>query len=139
MRPDRGKKQSGNGLEPHRNKLRILLVDDAVDAATLMCMVLESLGHEVRVAHDGLNALEIAPQFDPHVVLLDIGLPGMDGYAVARQMVTMPELQKATLVALTGYGQEKDREKAFANGFSHHFIKPVEINDLTNFLDRIET
>lgn len=136
--PIEEKQPAGNGLKPRSDKLRILLVDDAVDAVTLMCMVLESFGHEVRVAHDGPSALEIAPQFDPHVVLLDIGLPGMDGYAVARQMVVMPQLQKTTLVALTGYGQEKDREKAFASGFSHHFIKPVEIHDLTNFLDRVE-
>jgi CheY-like chemotaxis protein len=101
-------------------------------------MVLKNFGHDVHVAHDGASALLIAPEIDPHVILMDIGLPGMDGYGVAREMMKIPALQNTTLVALTGYGQEKDREKAFASGFSHHFIKPVEIHDLNNFLKRIE-
>jgi len=119
-------------------QLRILLVDDAVDAANMMCMVLKNFGHDVHVAHDGASALLIAPEIDPHVILMDIGLPGMDGYGVAREMMKIPALKNTTLVALTGYGQEKDREKAFASGFSHHFIKPVEIHDLNNFLKRVE-
>ena len=121
----------------NQNGLRILLVDDSIDAANLMSFLLESLGHEVSVAHDGVAALAQAPDFVPHVVLLDIGLPGMSGYEVARALTKLPELQRTTLAALTGYGQDKDREKAFASGFHHHFIKPVEIDDLTNFLNGI--
>lgn len=117
--------------------LRILLVDDSVDAANLMSFLLQSLGHEVVVANDGRTALAMAPGLVPHVVLLDIGLPGMTGYEVASELIKLPELQQTKLAALTGYGQEKDREKAFASGFHHHFIKPVEIDHLTNFLNGV--
>lgn len=120
------------------NPLRILLVDDSVDAVNMMCLLLQSMGHDVAVANDARTALALAPKLIPHVVLLDIGLPGADGYEVARELVKMPELQKTKLVALTGYGQDKDRELAFASGFSHHFIKPVEIADLNNLLRTIE-
>jgi CheY-like chemotaxis protein len=120
------------------NPLRILLVDDSVDAVNMMRLLLERLGHSVAVANDSISALALAPALVPHVVLLDIGLPGVDGYEVAREMVKMPELQKTKLVALTGYGQDKDRDQAFASGFSHHFIKPVEIVDLNNLLSSIE-
>lgn len=118
--------------------LRILLVDDSVDAVLLMRVLLESMGHDVAVANDGITALALAPGLIPHVIILDIGLPGMDGYKVAEELLNMPSLQQTTLVALTGYGQEKDRDKAFSTGFHHHFIKPVEIDDLSNLLNTIE-
>lgn len=120
------------------NGLRILLVDDSLDAVTLMRLLLQSMGHEVTVAHDGPTALALAPRLIPHVILLDIGLPGMDGYEVASELLKVPELHRTTLVALTGYGQEKDRRKAFASGFHYHFIKPVEIDDLANMLNSIK-
>ena len=120
------------------NGLRILLVDDSIDAVTLMRSLLQSMGHEVTVAHDGPSALAQAPRVIPHVILLDIGLPGMDGYQVASELLKMPELQRTMLVALTGYGQDKDRQRAFASGFHYHFIKPVEIDDLANMLSSVK-
>jgi PAS domain S-box-containing protein len=122
----------------NKKSLRILLVDDSVDAVSLMRVLLQSMGHDVAVANDGGTALALSPGFIPHVIILDIGLPGMDGYKVAQELLKIPSLQQTTLVALTGYGQEKDREKAFSTGFHHHFIKPVEIDDLTNLLNTIE-
>ncbi len=118
--------------------LRILLVDDSLDAVSLMRVLLKNMGHDVTVANDGLTALALAPRVIPHVILLDIGLPGMDGYKVANELLKVPSLQQTKLVALTGYGQDKDREKAFSSGFHYHFIKPVEIDDLSNLLNSIE-
>lgn len=119
-------------------KLRVLLVDDSVDSVNLLGMVLRQIGYEVRIANDGASALAIAPEFIPHVVFMDIGLPGMNGYEAAKELQKISTLEKTTLVALTGYGQEKDREKAFSTGFNHHFVKPVEVHDIDNFLRRVE-
>jgi len=102
---------------------RILVVDDNPDVADLLGELLEMMGHTVRIAHDGPEALEAAPPFAPTLVLVDIGLPMMDGYEVARRLrergVTAP------LVAITGYGQARDRERAREAGFAEHLVKPV--------------
>ncbi|MDB6060797.1 MAG: hybrid sensor histidine kinase/response regulator [Verrucomicrobiaceae bacterium] len=121
----------------HKNALRILLVDDSVDAVNLLKLLLESMGHQIEVANEGKTALILAAKLVPHVVLLDIGLPGKDGYEVARELKQMPELQQTILIALTGYGQEKDREQAFSSGFSYHFIKPLDIDELIKVLTDI--
>ena len=104
---------------------RVLLVDDSVDAAEAMSMLLETLGHEVRVMHDGPSALAMVDDFAPEVVILDIGLPGMDGFEVAREMRTRAVTKTALLIALTGYGAESDKQKARDAGFDHHLVKPV--------------
>ncbi|MET0379207.1 MAG: response regulator [Spongiibacteraceae bacterium] len=117
--------------------LRILLVDDSVDAVGLLKILLERLGHEVEVAHEGITAIELAKQFQPQVILLDIGLPGIDGYQVARRLKAIPELQGTQLVALTGYGQDRDREHAFASGFAYHMIKPLDMDMLSDLLQRV--
>lgn len=133
------KKKPAPPMKPFdKTALRILLVDDSVDAVNLLKLLLESMGHNVTAANDGKSALALAPVFIPHVVLLDIGLPGMDGYAVAQQMVKIPQLQRTKVIALTGYGQEKDREHAFASGFSDHFIKPLDIDRLSTMLSGIQ-
>ncbi len=106
---------------------RILLVDDNEDAAELMSTTLELLGHQTCVAHDGPSALQIAPEFMPEVALLDIGLPVMDGYELARRMRELPALARIRLVALTGYGQESDRARSREAGFDAHAVKPVGI------------
>jgi CheY-like chemotaxis protein len=106
---------------------RVLVVDDNEDSAETMAMVLALSGHDARVAHDGAAALETAASFRPHVVLLDIGLPGMNGYEVAREMRGRPETSKAVLVAMTGYGQEDDRRRSSEAGFSHHLVKPIDV------------
>ncbi|WP_437933700.1 hybrid sensor histidine kinase/response regulator [Sorangium sp. So ce341] len=104
---------------------RILVVEDNPDVAESLVMLLQALGHDVAMARSGPEALEAAPAFLPDVVLLDIGLPGMDGYEVARQLRRRPELERALLVALSGYGQDEDRRRSRAAGFDHHLVKPV--------------
>jgi PAS domain S-box-containing protein len=105
---------------------RVLVVDDNDDSAQTMAMMLELEGHRAKVAHDGREAFEVARSFKPHVVLLDIGLPEMDGFDVARRMREMPELTNAMLVAMTGYGQEDDRRRTAQAGFAHHLVKPID-------------
>jgi PAS domain S-box-containing protein len=105
---------------------RVLVVDDNVDGAQSMGMVLELLGHEVRLAHDGLEALELARAFRPEVAVLDIGLPGMSGYELARRFRAEPALAQTLLIALTGWGSEDDQRKSAEAGFDAHLTKPVD-------------
>jgi PAS domain S-box-containing protein len=113
---------------------RALVIDDNVDAADSLAMLLRLASCEVRVAHDGPQALEIAPSFGPEVVLLDIGLPGLNGYEVARQLRAIPQFNRTLLIALTGYGQEEDRRRSFEAGFDHHLVKPVDLATLEGLL-----
>ncbi len=118
---DRGRSE---GSLPRR---RILVADDNVDAANSLARLLTRLhGQEVRVAHDGPEALALAGSFLPEVALLDIGMPGMDGYEVARRLRANPDLQGLLLVALTGWGQEDDRRRSEEAGFDRHLVKPVD-------------
>jgi signal transduction histidine kinase len=105
---------------------RVLVVDDNVDAATSAAVLLRFLGHEVATAHDGAAALSAAASFVPDVAILDIGLPGMSGYDLARALRARPEFRSLVLVALTGYGNEEDRRKSIEAGFNRHLIKPVD-------------
>ncbi len=106
---------------------RILVVDDNEDSAIVLGKVLKRLyGQEVEVAHDGPSALKVAQSFRPDVILLDIGLPGMDGYEVARRLRAMPGFEAVTLLALTGWGQDEDRIKSRDAGFDQHLVKPVD-------------
>jgi signal transduction histidine kinase len=107
-------------------RLRLLVVDDNKDAAIMLGMLLRLRGHEVRIAHNGATALEIATDFKPEVIFLDIGMPGMDGYDVARNMRKRPGLENVFLVALTGWGQQSDRQRATEAGFDCHLTKPAE-------------
>jgi signal transduction histidine kinase/DNA-binding response OmpR family regulator len=105
---------------------RVLLVDDNIDGARVLARLLRADGHRVDVAHDGSKALEIARSAPPDVVLLDIGLPGMDGYEVARRLREAGPSSRAMIVALTGYGQQSDRDRSREAGFDHHLVKPVD-------------
>ncbi len=105
---------------------RILVVDDNADVAATTAMLLTLSGHDVRSAKDGLQALQVAEQFAPEVVLLDIGLPLMDGYEVARRLRQLPQTRSSLLVALTGYGQKGDRLRGREAGFDGHLLKPVD-------------
>ncbi|MCW8194865.1 PAS domain-containing protein [Proteobacteria bacterium 005FR1] len=116
---------------------RVLVVEDSPDIAETLTALLEASGHEVAAANDGPSALEIARQFDPDLVLLDIGLPGMDGYEVARRMRENPSTHDTVLAALTGYGQESDRRSTEAAGFNAHFVKPVDFQILNNFVNSV--
>lgn len=117
--------------------LRVLVVDDNVNAAELITEALLQSGYVARAVHDAASALEIAGSFKPDALLLDIGLPGMDGYELARRLRALPETASSKLVALTGYGQESDRADAVAAGFHAHLVKPVELVDLENTLQRL--
>jgi signal transduction histidine kinase/DNA-binding response OmpR family regulator len=109
---------------------RILIVEDNVDVADSTAMLLEQMGSEVQVAHDGLAALAAAEAFRPEIVLLDIGLPGMDGYTVARRLRQQSGPQKLVLVAVSGYGQEEDRQLSSQAGFDRHLVKPASLPEL---------
>jgi PAS domain S-box-containing protein len=111
---------------PLATKRRILVIDDNVDAADSLAVLLRLDGHQVRVAHDGRAALEAIAAEAPELVFLDIGLPGMDGYEIARRIREQPDGKHMVLVALTGWGQEEDRRRSKEAGFDHHFVKPVE-------------
>jgi CheY-like chemotaxis protein len=112
----------------------VIVVEDNLDAAESLMMLIEVLGHRVRVVHDGPAALEAALREVPGVMLVDIGLPGMDGYELARRLRQQPELAETRLIALTGYGREEDRRCALAAGFDHHLIKPIEFDILRQVL-----
>jgi PAS domain S-box-containing protein len=114
--------------------LRVLVVDDNRDSAETMALLLRLWGHEAQPAESGPAALSLAENFRPHAVLLDIGLPGMDGYAVAQRLRALPGLDRPLLVAMTGYGQEHDRRRSREAGFDHHLVKPVEPDILRRLL-----
>jgi two-component system CheB/CheR fusion protein len=113
---------------------RILVVDDNADSASSLASLLELSGNEVRMAGDGLEAVRLAEEFAPDVVLLDIGLPGIDGYEVARRVRQRPELRDVKLVALTGWGQDEDRRRSREAGFDHHMVKPLRASALETLL-----
>jgi PAS domain S-box-containing protein len=115
-------------------RARVLVVDDNCDAALSLAMLLESSGHTVRTAADGPSALALAPSFRPHVVLLDIGLPQMNGYEVARQLRGQPGTAIDMLVALTGYGGLEDRRRSHEAGFDRHLVKPLDPLELEKLL-----
>jgi CheY-like chemotaxis protein len=109
---------------------RVLVVDDNQDAADSVGMLLSLLGLDVHVVYNGPAALEAAASFKPAVVLMDIGMPGMDGYEVARRIRLQPETEDVILIALTGWGQEEDRQRSLSAGFDHHLIKPTNVSAL---------
>jgi CheY-like chemotaxis protein len=118
---------------------RVLVVDDNVDAAESATMLLRFLGHDVEMAHDGNSALEQVRNFRPEIVLLDIGLPGMSGYDVARAIRALPENRGLVIAAVTGYGQEEDRRKSREVGIDYHMTKPLAPNVLTAFIESPES
>ena len=126
--------RDGDGLPAPGPARHVLVVDDNRDSATTMADVLRLWGHEVRVAFDGGDALAQAERQRPDVVLLDIGLPGMDGYEVADRLRKETTSGGITLIAMTGYGQQEDRARAFAAGFDHHLTKPVDMKALQSLL-----
>lgn len=115
--------------------MHILVVDDSRDAADSLAMVINLLGHSTSVAYDGPAALEAARQRRPDVVLLDLGLPGMDGYEVACRLREMFPERKMVLVAVTGYGREEDRQRSLECGIALHLVKPVEPEVLPKVLE----
>ena len=126
--------QASDDVQAVSQRVKVLLVDDNADAAAMLAMLLEAAGHEVIVEHGSLAALERASKEAPQVCLLDIGLPDIDGNALARRLRAAPETADAMLIAVTGYGQEKDREDSMAAGFDHYFVKPIDTKELVSLL-----
>src|SRR5580658_3929068 len=120
-----------------RSSVRVLIVDDNRDGAQSLALMLDLEGHEVRTAADGFEALEIGEEFQPNVVLLDIGMPGIDGYETARRLRTRPWAQSALLCAQTGWGQEDDKRRARSAGFDRHLVKPVDPEELNRILAEV--
>jgi PAS domain S-box-containing protein len=119
---------------PPTRALRLLVVDDNQDAANALRLLLESDGHEVRVANDGVSGLAAAREYKPDYLLLDIGLPRLSGYDIAASLRADPSMKGTVIVAITGYGQVHDRERTAAVGFDHHLTKPVEYSSLQRLL-----
>jgi len=120
--------------EESANALRILVVDDNVDAAKSMMALLQMSDHEVKIAYDGQSALLVATAWPPDVVLLDIGLPGLNGYEVAKRLRQDARLGQTMLIAVTGYGHESDRQRSRAAGFDHHMTKPCDFKELEKLI-----
>ena len=137
---DRSPRTNGRAASSEQRlmHLRVLVVDDNPDAGDSLAMILEVLGAEVRVARSGAEALDMFGAYQPSVVLLDIGMPGMNGYDVARTLRDRFPEHGATLVALTGWGQEDDRRRAQEAGFDHHLVKPADLDVLQHLLHTIE-
>ena len=120
-----------------RIRRRLLVVDDNRDFANTLSLLLETFGHEVRTVYDGRAVVPMATDYRPDAVLLDIGLPGMNGYEIARELRSAPALAQVTLVAFTGYGQDEDRRRVREAGFDFHLVKPVEVGELTRVIDAL--
>ena len=118
--------------------LRILIVDDNRDAADSLAMLLRTTGNDIRTAYDGLEAVQVANEFQPEVVLLDIGLPKIDGHEVAQRLRREPWAQHTCLIAVTGWSDETDRARSRAAGFDHHLVKPLDTGHLAQLLSSIE-
>jgi PAS domain S-box-containing protein len=138
-RPDAaGSDAAPAGHAPAGDALRVMVVDDNADAAQMLAALLEVQGHAVSVEYDGHGALARARDERPDVMLLDIGLPDMDGYELARRLRAQPESEGATLVALTGYGQQQDRNEASRAGFDHYLVKPADLNAVNDVLVQVK-
>jgi len=131
QRPDAVFDQEPQARPSHR----ILLVDDNVDFAASLALLLQGLGHEVRVTHDATAALAAAKEFRPEFAFLDIGLPLVNGYELARRMKLQAETADVVLIAISGWGQDQDRQLAEDAGFSLHLVKPVELQRIQSVLD----
>jgi CheY-like chemotaxis protein len=116
------------------SKRRILVVDDSRDSAASMAMTLQLLGHEVRTAHNGIEAVELAEQFRPQVVLMDVGMPKLNGYEATRRIREQPWGREMAIIAVTGWGHEIDRARSKEAGCDGHLVKPVDLPDLERFL-----
>lgn len=133
--PERGGAPNLARRSSQKNRRRILIVDDNADAARSLALLLSADGHECHVVGDGQAALDVASHFDPHVFLIDLGMPAMSGYELAGRLRAIPQFGGALLVAVTGWGQEEDRQKSRAAGFDVHLVKPVSTSALSELLE----
>ena len=129
--------ETGTSKPTRSPKRRLLVVDDNVDAATSLAILLGRMGHDVSTAYDGIEAVQAAAAYRSDIVLLDIGLPKMNGYEAAREIRRQPGGNNITLIALTGWGQEEDKRRAAEAGFDHHITKPVDVRALGRLLESV--
>jgi CheY-like chemotaxis protein len=127
-------KSSHRREQPKAPSRKILVVDDNVDAAVTISALLKKWGHQVQAVYSGQSALEAVHNFRPEIILLDIGLPGMSGYDVAKNLRAEPAAQGVIIAALTGYGQEADRKRSWESGFDYHLTKPPDPHILESLL-----
>ena len=132
--PVRPLAQPRPGAAPEGSGRRVLVVEDSQDTATSLRLLLETVGYQVRVAYTGTAGVAEAQAWWPEAVVCDIGLPEMDGYEVARRLRRAPGLEGVLLLALTGYGRDEDRRRAFEAGFDHHLTKPADPEELRRLL-----
>lgn len=124
---------------PPSAPLRVLVVDDNVDSAETIGFVLQRMGHQIRTEYDGLRAIAAADAFRPDLILLDIGLPGMNGHEVAREIRQTPWGGTTTIIAVSGWGEEADRQQSRAAGFDHHVVKPLDYDAVKRLMNTVET
>ena len=117
------------------NRQRVLVVDDNRGSAQTLAMLLKNVGNDVRTAHDGQEAIEQAQDYRPHVLLLDLGMPKLNGYEVCRRVREQAWGTSMEIIALTGWGQAEDRQRTKEAGFDHHLVKPVDVARLKELLD----
>jgi CheY-like chemotaxis protein len=116
---------------------RVIVADDNADAATSLTMLLELLGYEVQAVHDGLQAVEATRVFAPDLIFMDIGMPRLDGFEATRRIRALDLMRQPVVVALTGWGQEDDRERSRAAGIDHHLVKPIELDAIRALIEGI--
>jgi len=117
--------------------LRLVVADDNVDTAHSLSLLLEALGHEAKIAHNGVQALGLAHEFQPDAMIIDIGMPGLDGHDLARRIRAEPWGKELLLIAASGWGQDEDKERSREAGFNLHLVKPVELETLEALLATI--
>jgi CheY-like chemotaxis protein len=125
----------GGGRRSAPGKRRVLVIEDNLDTVRSLALLLREMGHEVEYAINGYAGIEVARRFKPDVIILDLGLPGMDGFDVCRRLKKDPELSSSRVVALTGYAQEDYRERALKAGCEQHFVKPIDASALEKILN----
>ncbi len=118
--------------------LRLIVVDDNPDNSHSMSLLLEALGHEARIAHNGIQALGLAHEFQPDAMIIDIGMPGLDGHDLARRIRAEDWGKDLLLVAASGWGQDEDKQRSLEAGFNMHLVKPVELRTLEGLLATIK-
>jgi CheY-like chemotaxis protein len=125
------------GATPRKARPAVLVVDDNQDFAVSLGLILKEMGYEVRIEHDGLAGLAAAEAFRPRIAFLDIGMPKLNGYELARRLRALPATAASVLIAVTGWGQASDRKRARDAGFDDHLVKPLEIERLQELLGRL--
>ena len=120
-------------------KRPMLVVDDNDDAAQMLALLLQTMGYEVDVANTARGGLKLAQEISPAILFLDIGLPDMDGYELAKQFRELKETSSSKLIAVTGYGQPEDKAKALAAGFDHHMVKPVKMALVLKLIEELDS